>query len=132
MFLGEYKPNITDGNRAALPKKIRDEIGKKDVILSRGFEKCVFGYKKSDWEKEAGKFVEAPISDPKIRKIRRYMFSGAMEVALDSQGRFVIPGSLKMYAQIKDSVVIIGAGDHFEIWDEKIWTKHLSDLEKEV
>ncbi len=49
MFLGEYQPNITEGSRIALPKKLREQITGGEVILSRGFEKCVFVYDKEDW-----------------------------------------------------------------------------------
>jgi len=38
MFLGEYQPNITDGSRISLPKKLREQIEGDEVILSKGFE----------------------------------------------------------------------------------------------
>jgi len=132
MFLGEYQPNITEGSRLALPKKIREEIKGRFVVLSRGFEQCVFGYKKEDWEKEAEKYTKEPVSDKKARFLRRYMYSGAEIINLDSQGRLVLSQSLKEYAGIKDSVVVIGAGDHFEIWDFKYWKTYLAQLEDDV
>jgi len=52
------------------------------------------------------------------------MYSGASEIAIDTQGRIVIPGNLKEYAKIGKKVVVIGAGDHIEIWDFENWTKH--------
>ena len=39
MFLGEYQPNLTDGSRLALPKKLREQILGDEIVLSRGFEK---------------------------------------------------------------------------------------------
>ncbi|MCL5004176.1 MAG: division/cell wall cluster transcriptional repressor MraZ [Patescibacteria group bacterium] len=129
MFLGEYQPNLTEGARLALPKKLRDQIRGDSVILSKGFEKCIFGYDKEDWLKEAEKQVELPISDPKVRTLKRYMFSGAADVELDSQGRLVIPASLKEYASVENGVTVIGAGDHFEIWNDGNWKEHLKSLE---
>ena len=130
MFLGEYQPNLTEGARVALPKKLRDQIGGNSIILSRGFERCIFGYDRDDWLKEAEKQVSLPISDSKVRTLKRYMFSGAADVELDSQGRFVIPQSLKEYAQIEGEMIVIGAGDHFEIWNSAVWGKHLETIEK--
>jgi MraZ protein len=49
------------------------------------------------------------------------MFSGASETNIDSQGRIVIPGNLKDYAKIDKKAVVIGAGDHIEIWDFDTW-----------
>lgn len=132
MFLGEYKPNVTEGARIALPKKLREQIDGNSVILSRGFEKCIFGYDRQEWVKEAEKQVSLPISDPKVRTLKRYMFSGAIDVELDSQGRLVIPGPLKDYASLSGEIVVVGAGDHFEIWDSVVWASNLAEIEKSL
>lgn len=132
MFLGEFQQNITEGARLALPKKIREKIGGKLVVLAKGFEKCIFGYRQEDWELESQKQLEVPISDAKIRNLKRYMYSGASEVSLDGQGRFILPPNLKSYAGILEKVTVIGAGDHFEIWDGEAWAKHLMVIEEEA
>lgn len=132
MFLGEYRPNVTEGARLALPKKLREQIRGDEVILAKGFEECLFGYDKEDWTAEAEKQVALPISDPQVRRLKRYMFSGAAEVEVDGQGRLVIPSALKEYAGLRQAVVVIGAGDHFEIWDGEKWQAHLLELEKSI
>jgi MraZ protein len=128
MFLGEYQPNITEGSRIALPKKLRDQIHGDDVILSKGFEKCVFLYDKEDWVNEAQKQVDNPITDLKTRDIKRYMYSSASETSIDSQGRIVLPLNLKTYAGLDKKTTIIGAGDHIEIWDTDFWSSHLEKI----
>ncbi len=132
MFLGEYQPNVTEGARVALPRRLRVSVRGQEVILARGFERCILGYDKQEWQQEAQKQEESSISNVKARKLKRYLYSQAAEVSFDKQGRFVIPASLKTYAGIKNRLTVIGAGDHFEIWDGKVWSKHLSGLEKEV
>lgn len=132
MFLGEYTPNLTEGSRLALPKKLRDQIEGDDVILSRGFEKCIFVYSKQDWMEEASKQVENPITDAKTRDIKRYMYSSATESVIDTQGRVVIPQNLKDYAQLTKGTTVIGAGDHIEIWDEDTWKYHLNKISEEL
>jgi len=132
MFLGEYQPNITEGSRVALPKKLREQITGELVILSRGFEKCIFVYDRQDWAQEAEKQIENPITDPKTRDLKRYMYAGAAEAAIDSQGRVVLPTSLKTYAGIKSKVAVVGAGDHVEIWDFETWRNHLEKISREL
>jgi len=132
MFLGEYHPNITEGSRIALPKKLRDQIRGEDVILSRGFEKCIFAYAKEDWSAETQKHFENPISDKKTRELKRYMFASASEASIDLQGRVVIPVGLKTYAEIGKKACVIGAGDHIEIWDTDVWKDHLEKISKEL
>ena len=124
MFLGEYQPNITEGSRIALPKKLREQIKGEELILSKGFESCIFAYDKEDWLVEAQKQIENPITDSRTRDLKRYMYSGAVETTIDAQGRIVVPGNLKDYAGIKQKTVVIGAGDHVEIWDVENWNKH--------
>lgn len=132
MFLGEYQPNITEGSRIALPKKLRDQIHGDEVILARGFEKCIFLYDKEDWMAEANKQVENPITDSRTRDLKRYMFAGATESAVDVQGRLVLPANLKDYAGVDKKTAVIGAGDHIEIWDFLAWEAHLQKISAEL
>lgn len=132
MFLGEYQPNITDGSRIALPKKLRDQITGDEVVLSRGFEKCIFIYAKSDWIDEAQKQVDNPITDLKTRELKRYMYAGATESAIDGQGRIVIPANLKSYAGLDKQTAVIGAGDHIEVWDLEAWNTYISKISEEL
>ena len=132
MFLGEYQPNITEGSRIALPKKLREQVRGDELILSRGFEKCIFIYDKEDWVTEANKQVENPISDLKTRDLKRYMYAGAMESAIDAQGRVVLPTNLKEYAEIDKKTAVIGAGDHIEIWDLANWKLRLEKISQDL
>lgn len=132
MFLGEYQPNITEGSRIALPKKLREQIKGDEIILSKGFEKCVFLYDKEDWTIEAQKQIENPITDSRTRELKRYMYSGASESTIDSQGRVVLPAILKSYAQIDKRTVVIGAGDHIEIWNLENWSDHSEKISQNL
>lgn len=131
MFFGNYQHALDDRGRISLPKKIRQEIESREVILVKGFEVCIFGYEKKTWEEGSREELKNPISDKKSRDLRRYIFSGAEAVDIDKIGRILLPFLHKDYAKIKNNVIIIGAGDHFEIWDEKNWNEYLSRLEKQ-
>lgn len=129
MFLGEYHHTLDDRGRVSLPKKMRAILEGNRLILMRGFEQCILGYRRDTWEKDAAKQMEAStITDPGGRAMRRYLFSGAEELEVDRVGRVLLPGLLKTYAGIQSSVAIIGAGDHFEIWDEQSWKTYLTNL----
>jgi MraZ protein len=128
MFLGEYQPNLTDGSRLALPKKLREQILGDEVVLSRGFEKCIFVYDKQDWINESQKQIDNPITDSKTRDLRRYMFAGATDSKLDSQGRIIVPANLLSYAGIEKEVTVIGAGDHVEIWNTANWNEYFENV----
>ena len=125
LFLGEYSHRLTKENRLALPKKIRAEISGNEVILASGFESCIAGFDRKKWEEIAKKQLEVPLYEEKGRVLRRQLFAQAMVLPIDTQGRVVLPQSLMTWAGIKEEVVVIGAGDHFEIWDRKKWQQYL-------
>lgn len=128
LFLGEYDHALDDRGRVTLPAKLRQEIDEREVVLAKGFDPCIFGFDKGSWEHEAAKHLEAPVTDERARNLRRYLFAGAQKVEVDKLGRILLPAQLKEYAAIAHEVVIIGAGDHFEIWDKQKWGQHAATL----
>jgi MraZ protein len=131
LFLGEYQQNFI-GTRLAVPKKIRELVNANTFVLAKGFEKCLFGYATETWEKVAEQELLPSLSDSKARDLKRYLYSGASELTFDGQGRVVIPETLRSYAGLTESTMVIGAGDHFEIWNENNWRSHLTALEATV
>lgn len=132
MFLGEYKLKFSGKGRIVLPSKLREELGTNlQVVLSRGFEGCIFGFSIQGFEKESKKQLEISATEERARYLRRYLFASSEPVELDSQGRFVIPIRLLVYAKLREEVVAIGAGDHFEIWDSNLWQKHMKEVERD-
>ena|SRR3972149_6267602 len=125
MFLGEYRHGLTKGKRLALPKKIRAQITGTEVILSKGFETCINGFDKPLWEETAKQPLAIPLYEERGRILRRQMFAQAQEVEIDKQGRIILPDSLLDWAGVKDEVIVIGVGDHFEIWESKKWEEYL-------
>lgn len=131
MFLGTYRPNLIGKNRLALPMKLRKEIRDDRLVLAIGFDKCILGFEEETWKKVTAEDLSRPLSDREGRELRRKMFPGAVVLEMGVQGRFVIPEEMARYAGIKEGVVLIGAGDHFEIWEETRWEEYLKETEKE-
>jgi MraZ protein len=127
MVLGEYEQKFNGKNRIALSKKIRIEFGK-EIILAKGFDTCIFGFSKDYWAKVTVKELDKSIMSEEGLKARRKMFSGAEEVSIDEQGRIVIPEKLLEYSEIErndnEEMMVIGAGDHLEIWSKKKWEEY--------
>ncbi|MBI5619718.1 division/cell wall cluster transcriptional repressor MraZ [Candidatus Gottesmanbacteria bacterium] len=129
LFLGEYDHALDDRGRVTLPRKIRQEFDEREVVLAKGFEPCIFGFDKASWEREAGKHLDTPVTDSRGRQLRRYLFAAAEKVEIDKLGRILLPALLKEYASVTREVVVIGAGDHFEIWDRARWKEYAANLE---
>lgn len=133
MFLGEYSPNITDGSRIALPKKMRDQVGSDSVVMARGFEKCIYIYDQSDWSEQAQKQIEnQKEQNTKVNDLERYIFTSAEQVTIDTQGRVVMPSSLQAYAGIKKELSVLGVGDRIEVWDRKTWKEYQAKISAKI
>lgn len=128
MLLGAYYLDLIGKNRLTLPVRLRREIAGTRLVLASGFDGCILGFEEKTWEAVTLADLSRPLSDQGGRDLRRKMFSQAEVVELDSQGRFVIPENLAGYAKIKNKIVVIGAGDHFEVWDVQTWGAYRKKL----
>lgn len=128
MFLGTYETKFSGKGRVILPKKLREGLDGNYLVLSKGFENCIWGFSYNDFEKQARVQLKVSITEEQARFQRRFLFSSSEPVEMDNQGRFIIPSTLLDFASVRVSAVIIGAGDHFEIWDKELWEKHIMDI----
>jgi len=124
VFFGEYQLNFSGSGRLLLPKKVRELLKGNTFILTKGFGNCLSGYDKNDWEKRASELLNPSLLQPDDMDNRRYIFSSLVYLEIDDQGRFVVPKNLLDYGQLADKVVIIGVGDHFEIWNHERWIEY--------
>lgn len=129
LFLGEYDHSLDERGRVTLPKKLRHELNDTSIVLSRGFDSCIFGYDQERWKVESEKQLLTPVTEEKGRAIRRYMFGSAEKAEIDKLGRILLPTHLKEYAHADKELKIIGAGDHIEIWNKAVWERESRHLE---
>jgi len=129
MLIGEFEVKLTDKNRIAIPKKIRNEL-KDDLILSRGYEGCLILLDKSRWLDLEKLIDKGTVLTMSTRDTKRFILGGAHELELDMQGRFVLPLNLKDYAQINNEIVFVAIKDWVEVWALDIWNKKIEDLSK--
>jgi len=129
MFIGEFKHNIDEKGRLAIPVKFRSDLAK-GAVVTRGLDNCLFVYSLDEWEKLANKLSNLPISQAKARAFARLMLAGAMDVVPDKQGRINLPEYLRQYAGLNKSVVVAGLYNRLEIWDSVTWDKYSKDTEQ--
>ncbi|MFH1744893.1 MAG: division/cell wall cluster transcriptional repressor MraZ [bacterium] len=130
MFIGEYKHNIDDKGRLAIPAKFR-KLLKKGAVVTKGLDNCLFLYSEEEWKKMAQKFSALPIGQSKARAFARHMLAGAMDVDFDKQGRINLPEYLVKFACIDKKTIIAGLYNRLEIWDEGMWEKYKAGNDKD-
>ena len=130
MFIGEYSHTIDEKGRIAVPKKFQEDL-KAGLVVTKGLDNCLWVYTYESWKELAIKLSKLPISSTNNRAFSRLMLAGAMDVALDKQGRVVIPDYLREYAQLGKKVIVTGLYDRLEIWDESQWQEYKTRTESE-
>ena len=125
MFMGEYHHNIDDKGRIVLPGKFRNDIDK--IIITRGFEQCLYLYTMEEWEKVVVKLNKLPFTKKDARTFSRSFFAGATASEFDRNGRINIASPLVSYAGLTKECVIIGVNDRIEIWDEKLYNDFMNE-----
>lgn len=125
VFFGEFTISFTSGGRLVLPKRLREGILGNVIVLTKGFDNCLSGFSKEDWEERSKEFLTTSLLDTQNLALKRILFSGAVYSELDEQGRLVLPHNLIEYSKIKEKALVIGVGDHFEIWAAEEWERYL-------
>lgn len=128
VFYGEYQVSFTGSGRIVLPKKIRELLKGDIFILTKGFDFCLNGYDREDWERKSSELLQSSLIEKEGMGKKRFIFASTVYLEIDDQGRFVIPHNLIVYTELKDKATIIGTGDHFEIWEPKRWEKYLDQI----
>ena len=118
MLVGQYDYAIDAKGRLNFPAKFRDAMGE-TFIVTRWLDHCLAAFPSDEFEKVAAKIEEKGLV--KGRNVSRMLYSSAVEVTPDKQGRIVLPQNLREYAGLYKDVMIVGTGDRCEIWSKEGW-----------
>lgn len=127
-FTSEYECKLDAKGRLVLPSKIKNTLPEgsaTEMVLGRGFDPCLMLYSKVEFNKIYSRIAGLSSFNPENRRLQRTFFMGISTVELDANGRFLIPKSLQAYANLEKDVVLVGMGNHVEIWNAEQYQKHL-------
>ncbi|MBI5370359.1 division/cell wall cluster transcriptional repressor MraZ [Candidatus Uhrbacteria bacterium] len=131
MFIGEYKHTLDDKGRIAVPKKFRKQLSR-GAVVTRGLDTSLFLFPKEEWDKLAERLASLPLGQSNSRAFARLMLAGAMDIALDKQGRVVLPEYLREYAGMSKNIILAGLYNRLELWDEAKWETYKKRVESDA
>lgn len=138
MFGGEFHHSVDGKGRITIPSKFREELGE-ECVVSRGFDGCLNIYSVAEWESQVGGLLKVKRRSKDLRELIRHLFSKMITCTYDKQGRILISQELREIANIDKNVVLVGNGDHIQLFDEErymadseISDERLSDLADKV
>lgn len=131
MLLGQYEGKIGEKHQAGLPKKFREALGD-TIIVTKGFENCLFIVSLAEWETLLEGTEGKPFTSKATRELQRFFLGNATQIDLDTKGRFVIPEYLREFAGLKEEIVFAGIRRYVEVWDKGTWSDHQKELSKKI
>jgi len=91
------------------------------VVTIDHSDHCLQLYPLPEWEGVEKKLSELPSLNPQVRRLKRMLLGYATECEMDNNGRILLPAKLREFAGMHKSMVMIGQGNKFELWDEQTW-----------
>lgn len=133
MFVGKYEHTIDKKGRLILPSRFREILTEKYVdnfVITKWMENCLSIHPMSEWKNLEQKINALPRGDINARHFTRMLFANASEVIIDKQGRIFIPSTLRDLINLSRNVVVVGVGNHIEIWNKGQWEEYYKTIEK--
>jgi MraZ protein len=126
LFRGVNSLNLDTKGRMAMPMRYRQRLvdccaGQLVITVDR--DHCLLMYPLPEWEEIERKLVKLPSFNKQARRLQRLLIGHATEVELDGAGRLLLPPLLREFAGLDKSIVLIGQGNKFELWDEALWNE---------
>lgn len=146
MLAGSYPMSVDAKARVTLPAVFRKQLvnGDSKTIYLLPLKECVNGFTPEGLERFIdGLFVENGENrfDARSRKdvqLRSRLWASAVEVDIDSAGRVALgkldaakAGTRERLGLTAD-VTVVGAGDHFEVWNTDEWNATQDSFEDEL
>lgn len=119
MFNGPSALTLDAKGRMSIPSRHRDalvdpETGRTLVTLTRHPHGCLLLYPFAIWVVKREQIAKLPES---LRAWRRFLLGNAVDLEMDGSGRILIPPELRKAAGLDKEVMLLGTGDHMEVWD---------------
>jgi len=129
VFYGESSHTLDSKFRVTVPKRFQDEFGRDAAgalccFLTRGQDQCLYLFSESGFERALAGLDIAAFNGENQRAAQRVFFANTARIELDAQGRVLVPEKLRAHLGSDKDVVIVGVGDHAEIWAKDVWERY--------
>ena len=130
MFFGSFTHTLDEKGRLMIPRKMREELGYK-VYIMKGFDGSLSLYNEERYQKLVAEFSSLPFNQRKNRDYLRIQFASTHEMDVDKLGRVQIPTALLNKFNISREVIVLGIGDHIEVWNRKTYEEYENSVKDE-
>ena len=128
MFQGASSISLDAKGRLSVPTRHREVItatADGQLTITRHPDGCLVLFPRPEWEKFRAKVAAWPLAS---HKWKRFFLGSAMDVEMDSAGRVLISPELREWVGIEKEVMLLGMGNHFELWEKTRYEASEADM----
>ncbi len=118
MFQGASSLSLEAKGRLSVPTRHRDVLAATasgQLTITKHPHGCLMVFPRPEWEKFRERLAQLPMS---AQWWKRIFLGNAMDVDMDGTGRVLISPELRAAAGLTKEAVLLGMGNHFELWDK--------------
>jgi MraZ protein len=124
VFQGASSLSLDAKGRLSVPTRHRDVLhatAAGQLTLTKHPHGCLMLFPRTEWEKFRERIANLPMS---AQWWKRIFLGNAMDVEMDGTGRILISPELRASAGITRETILLGMGNHFELWDKASYESH--------
>lgn len=118
MFQGASSLSLDTKGRLSVPTRHRDLLSATadgQLTFTKHPHGCLMLFPRPAWETFRGRIAALPMA---AQWWKRIFLGSAMDVVMDATGRVLVAPELRAAAGISRETLLLGMGDHFELWDK--------------
>ena len=118
VFQGASSLTLDSKGRLSVPTRHRDVLSATAqglLTITKHPHGCLMVFPRPEWDLFRDRISALPMS---AQWWKRIFLGNAMDVELDSTGRILVSPELRQSAGIAKDTVLLGMGNHFELWDK--------------
>ena len=132
LLTGTYVRTLDEKGRFSVPKRLRDALPNGVIYVAPGTDGSLSLYPEPTFSELAQTLQQGSPAGQDVRAFSRLFYAQSDRLELDAQGRVRVPPELGRLGRLEavNEVVLIGVGDHLEVWNRFAWEDYLSDKQR--
>ena len=134
MFLSTYENKLDKKGRVSVPASFRSylsNLGYNGVICYPSFNnQCIESWPQDRIEKISNAIDSLNPFEEKKDYFATSILSESVNLQFDSEGRILLSSKLLKHAKIKNSILFVGQGKTFQIWEPTAFEKFRTTARK--
>lgn len=109
----------------AIPTRVRESLdelcGGRLVLTASTEDRCLLLYPEPQWLELLPQIDALPSFNKVAQRVKRILIGYATPLDIDTNGRVLVPPTLRSYASLDKKIMLVGQGKKFELWSEQSW-----------